>query len=235
MTNDLRNGNRQEFNRALGENPKSVNGKGPGGWTPIMLAALYGDVEDVRHLLALGADPNAQNDGGGTALMYAVEDAEKTRLLLDHGADANARSGEGRTALLRRGPPRSNAVVSPWKGGERVGAASGWPGRATACRRDASLLSAAPDHGAGDDSSASRLLVVFRASTWGASARCARRSNAALTAARRAIRTTRCFSNGARCLTPNILQNVALSPNCFLRTVDTRRQANVDVRLWGTS
>jgi mono/diheme cytochrome c family protein len=113
MTEALRNGNRQAFNRALRENPKSVNGKGVGGWTPIMLAALYGDVEDVRHLLAQGADPNAQNDAGGTALMYAVEDADTTRLLLDRGADANARSGEGRTPLLIAvGRSGSNAVVS---------------------------------------------------------------------------------------------------------------------------
>ena len=139
MTHALRNGNRQEFNRALRENPKSVNAKGPGGWTPIMLAALYGDVEDVRHLLALGADPNAQNDGGGTALMYAVEDAEKTRLLLDRGADANARSGEGpHSAADRRGPVRIQCRRDRffWKGARRFGAASGWPGRAaTCCRR----------------------------------------------------------------------------------------------------
>ena len=56
--------------------------------------------EDVRLLLAQGANPNAQNDDGGTALMYAIEDAEKTRLLLDRGANPNLRSGEGRTALL---------------------------------------------------------------------------------------------------------------------------------------
>src|SRR4029453_8976467 len=99
MRDALRNGNRQEFNRALRENPASVNGRGQGGWTPIMFAALYGDVEDVRILLAQGADANAQNNGGGTGLMYAMEDAEKTRLLLDRGADVNARSGEGRTAL----------------------------------------------------------------------------------------------------------------------------------------
>ena len=90
----------RQFDRAMRENPQVRERQRAGGWTPIMYAALYGDAEDVRHLLAQGADPNAQNDGGGTALMYAVEDAEKTRLLLDRGADANARSGEGRTALL---------------------------------------------------------------------------------------------------------------------------------------
>jgi ankyrin repeat protein len=100
MMNALRAGDRQEFNRALAGNPKSVNAKGQGGWTPLMYAALFGDGEAVRLLLDKGADPNAQNDDGGTALLYAIEDAGKTKLLLDHGANPNLRSGEGRTALL---------------------------------------------------------------------------------------------------------------------------------------
>src|SRR4029434_5477034 len=36
MMNALRNGNRQEFNRALRENPEAVNTRGLSGWTPIM-------------------------------------------------------------------------------------------------------------------------------------------------------------------------------------------------------
>jgi ankyrin repeat protein len=100
MMNALRNGNRQEFSRALQGNPKAVNAQGEGGWTPLMYAALYGDAEAVRTLLEKGANPNAQNVDGGTALMYAIEDAGKTRLLLQHGANPNLRSGEGRTALL---------------------------------------------------------------------------------------------------------------------------------------
>jgi ankyrin repeat protein len=100
MMHALRNGDRPEFQRLLGENATSVNAKGQSGWTPLMYAALYGDGEAVRLLLDKGAKPNAQNHDGGTALMYAIEGEEKTRLLLDHGADPNLRSGEGRTALL---------------------------------------------------------------------------------------------------------------------------------------
>jgi len=99
IMNALRNGNRQELQRAL-RDPKSLNAKGQNGWTPIMYAALYGDGEAVRLLLGKGANPNAQNNDGGTALMYATEDAQKTSLLLRHGANPNLRSGEGRTALL---------------------------------------------------------------------------------------------------------------------------------------
>ena len=119
-----------------------------------MFAALYGDVEDVRLLLAQGADANAQNDGGGTALMYAIEDAEKTRLLLDRGADVNARSGEGRTALLIAvGRAGSNAVVKLLL--ERGASASVRlpDGRGAlqlaVAARDAALLSMLLDHGAG--------------------------------------------------------------------------------------
>ena len=153
MMHALRNGKRQEFNRAVQENPKSVNGKGPGGWTPIMYAALYGDAEAVRLLLARDANPNAQNDGGGTALMYAIDDVETTRLLLDRGADANARSGEGRTALLIAvGRAGSNAVVKLLleKGASAsVRLADGRGALLLAvAARDASLLQLLLDHGA---------------------------------------------------------------------------------------
>ena len=153
MMHALRSGNRQEFNRALRENPKSVNSKGQGGWTPIMYAALYGEAEEVRLLLAQDANPNAQNDGGGTALMYAIDDVETTRLLLDRGADANARSGEGRTALLIAvGRAGSNAVVKLLleKGASasvRLADGRGALPLAVAAR-DASLLRLLLDHGA---------------------------------------------------------------------------------------
>lgn len=37
-------------------------------WTPLMAAAVRGKVEQVRELLALGADPTLRNDQGCTAL-----------------------------------------------------------------------------------------------------------------------------------------------------------------------
>jgi ankyrin repeat protein len=56
----------------------------------------------VRRLLDQGADANARDPAGETALMQAAlnADAEMVRLLLDRGADVNARSPVG-TALLR--------------------------------------------------------------------------------------------------------------------------------------
>jgi hypothetical protein len=99
MMHVLRNGDRQEFRRVLAANPKSMNAVGQSGWTPLMFAALYGDKDAVSLLLEQGANPNAQNDHGGTALMYAVDDLEKTRALVLRGANSNLRSGEGKTAL----------------------------------------------------------------------------------------------------------------------------------------
>jgi len=96
----LRLGNRPAIARLLKDSPASARAQGSGGITPLMHAALYRDVASLRQLLDLGADVNAQNDAGATALMWAVDDLDVIRLLLDRGADANARSVDGRTPLL---------------------------------------------------------------------------------------------------------------------------------------
>ena len=78
---------------------KSVNGRGRGGSTPLMYAALYSDAATVKALLQAGANPNLRNEAGATPLMWAIDGAEKTKLLLDAGAEVDARSNDGRTAL----------------------------------------------------------------------------------------------------------------------------------------
>ena len=154
MMHALRDGNRQEFNRALQQNPESVHARGQGGWTPLMFAALYGDRDAIRLLLTHGADPNAQNDAGGTALMYAIEDADKVRLLLESGADPNVRSGEGRTALLIAvGRSGSNTVAKLLLDKGASAAARLADGRGALAlavpARDPSLLQLLLDRGAG--------------------------------------------------------------------------------------
>lgn len=96
----LRDGDKQAFKKLALQHPKAGNLRGPGGTTPLMQAALYGDTDSVRLLLDNGANPNIANEAEATALMWAVDDIEKTRLLLDRGADVNARSADSRTALL---------------------------------------------------------------------------------------------------------------------------------------
>src|SRR6476620_10581406 len=71
------------------------------GSTPLMYAALYtSDTACIRMLLEHGADPNASNGAGGTALIWGTGSLEKVKLLVERGADVNARSKLGKTALL---------------------------------------------------------------------------------------------------------------------------------------
>jgi ankyrin repeat protein len=78
----------------------------------VMAAALYADAVTLAALLKRGADANATDQAGSTALMWAVPDLAKVRLLVDHGADVDARSKSGRTALLVAASyPRTLEVV----------------------------------------------------------------------------------------------------------------------------
>jgi ankyrin repeat protein len=111
LMESLRSGDGEAFARLLRENPEAVNRKGPGGATPLMYAALYGDTASLRQLIERGADPKIINDAGATALMWAIDDVEKTRLLLEHGADPNATSLDGRTAVDIAVGNRGSSVV----------------------------------------------------------------------------------------------------------------------------
>jgi ankyrin repeat protein len=108
MMDALRDADRKAFDQLLRKHPEAINRRGSGGSTPLMYAVLYGSVASVTQLLDRGVDPNAVNDVGATALMWAVDDIDKTRALLDRGADPNAVSNENRSpltiALGNRGP-----------------------------------------------------------------------------------------------------------------------------------
>jgi ankyrin repeat protein len=69
------------------------------GTTPLMYAAASGSIDSMRAILAAGANVNATNDFGATALMWGITDAEKVRALLAAGADVRAKSKMGRTPL----------------------------------------------------------------------------------------------------------------------------------------
>ncbi len=93
-----------------GANPNVPDPRG--GATPLMHAAVVGSVDAMKLLLDNGADVNAANATGATALMWTATDVEKVRLLLARGADARAVSQRGRTALhLAARSDGSSAIV----------------------------------------------------------------------------------------------------------------------------
>lgn len=81
----------------------------PGGLTPLMRTILQAmpDSQDALdravRLLEHGADPDARDASGWTALMYAVwrRHFAMAVVLLDRGADPDARDRNGLTALMR--------------------------------------------------------------------------------------------------------------------------------------
>jgi ankyrin repeat protein len=81
------------------------------GTTPLMLAALYGTPEMVELLLAHGADPNAVDKRGATALVFAAGDARKVEALVACGADVKARTSSGNTPLIAAAAHTDNLAV----------------------------------------------------------------------------------------------------------------------------
>jgi ankyrin repeat protein len=68
-----------------------------------LLDAVYeGDLQRVKSVLDQGADVNAKDIDGWTALMYASLNgyADIVKYLIDHGADINVKNKYGETALL---------------------------------------------------------------------------------------------------------------------------------------
>jgi uncharacterized protein len=84
------------------------------GQTPFVRAALSGDIDVMRALLAAGADPNIKTTQGSTSLMAAAginwipgqtyshpeaDYVEAVKLCLEHGAEVNAKNSLGLTAM----------------------------------------------------------------------------------------------------------------------------------------
>jgi ankyrin repeat protein len=70
--------------------------------TPLMIAALEGELGAVNDLLSGGGRVNAKDDVGRTALMFAVVNSHPkiVKVLLRAGAHVNARAHDGSTALI---------------------------------------------------------------------------------------------------------------------------------------
>lgn len=95
----IRQGNVSAIATALADRSQ-LESRDASGNTPLIQAAFYLDAAQVETFLEHGADPNAANRAGATALMRATADVHKVRALLKRGAKADARSASGHTALI---------------------------------------------------------------------------------------------------------------------------------------
>ena len=104
LSPDMRLMTTQELlNNTAEENTKSddndVNSSDENGVTPLMRAMrIDGDTRAVRKLLNAGADVDAKDDDGDTALQYAF-DVECVRMLIEAGADIHTENDNGETLL----------------------------------------------------------------------------------------------------------------------------------------
>ncbi|MHB9146957.1 MAG: ankyrin repeat domain-containing protein [Candidatus Amoebophilus sp.] len=71
------------------------------GDSPLHIAVLMGDIEEVKSLLEHGADVHAQNKNGSTPLHVAAwfNKLEVAKFLLEQGADIHVTNAYGQTPL----------------------------------------------------------------------------------------------------------------------------------------
>jgi ankyrin repeat protein len=107
----------------LGANPNYFS-RTDGGFTPLMSAAAKGSAEAVAALINAGANVDAKEDTGTTALAWAAGNADRddpkrameyestVRLLLEAGANPNACDSEGDTPFNRGRNPVVTKMLS---------------------------------------------------------------------------------------------------------------------------
>jgi ankyrin repeat protein len=119
----IRSGDRAAVEKLLSQGV-SPSERDANGNTLLMRATIYGKPELLSYLIGKGADVNAANKAGATALMRAASDPAKVELLVEKGANVNARSALGNTALIlaARAYPSYEAVKTLIDRGAEVNA-----------------------------------------------------------------------------------------------------------------
>jgi ankyrin repeat protein len=78
-------------------------------------AAQDGEMTAVKELLEKGANVNARDEAGKTALLWvapARDNPEMAKLLIDRGADVNAKDNAGETALMIASSQSNHGIVT---------------------------------------------------------------------------------------------------------------------------
>jgi len=86
--------------RSLVTSRTEANAADPLGETLLMSAAAAGSLDAMKFLVEQGADVNAQNAFGSTALVWSATEIGKVRYLVEHGANVNAATKTGRTVAF---------------------------------------------------------------------------------------------------------------------------------------
>lgn len=101
FVNDARNGHIDNVQKELDAGIQ-VNGKDSLDQTALLAAVSHNEFEEVKLLLAHGADPNLPDNAGWTPLHYAAwfgSGVSVLDLLREHGATVDARNDRGITPL----------------------------------------------------------------------------------------------------------------------------------------
>ena len=98
----IRSGDTAALTEILEEHPEWVDQPDERGFRPLVLATYLQQPEIATLLLEKGANINARDGAGNTALMGVVFKGDKglTALLIDKGASINLQNYSGATALI---------------------------------------------------------------------------------------------------------------------------------------
>ena len=97
----IRTGSRETVINLINENPDLVNEPDERGFTPLIMAAYFDQLEILKSLLEKGARINDVDGAGNTALMGAVFKGypEIVRYLLNKGASTQAKNINGANVM----------------------------------------------------------------------------------------------------------------------------------------
>lgn len=113
IQNAIRNSDLEAVKLILQNDPSSASRPGGRGFPPIILAAYSEDQAICELLIEAGADVNAQDIAGNTALMGVCFKGfnDIVQFLIEKGADVNLKNKVGGTALSFAATFNQNTVV----------------------------------------------------------------------------------------------------------------------------